>query len=374
MTPTSTAAPAPKPVPKPRPAPKPKPVPKPTLISTVPRDGAVDVDPLGKVTVLAAGGVLGRVAIVTPAGQVLAGTYNTSRTTWSRLPELGYGKTYRLQITARAADGTLTQTEHRFTTTRPKHLTSVTTFPADGGAVGVGQPVVIHFDRAFQSAADRRTVEKQITVRSTPSQAGSFRWFSATELHWRPRNFWAAGARVTVDIDIYGKNLGADRTYGLEDRTFRFSVPRSLIAEINDNTHMMTITRNGRKIATWPVSLGTDKYPTYNGTHIVMEKYKTKVMDSRTWGLTGTGAYRTNVKWATRISNSGEFVHAAPWSVYAQGNSNVSHGCVNVSEAHAKWFYDNFRPGDPVIIKNTSGPRLRINDGYGDWMIDWKRY
>jgi lipoprotein-anchoring transpeptidase ErfK/SrfK len=97
-------------------------------------------------------------------------------------------------------------------------------------------------------------------------------------------------------------------------------------------------------------------------------------MDSRTWGLTGTGAYRTTVKWATRISSSGEFVHAAPWSVYAQGNSNVSHGCVNVSEANAKWFYDTFGYGDPVIIKNTSGPRLKSYDGYGDWQIAYKHY
>jgi lipoprotein-anchoring transpeptidase ErfK/SrfK len=97
-------------------------------------------------------------------------------------------------------------------------------------------------------------------------------------------------------------------------------------------------------------------------------------MDSSTWGLTGTGAYRTEVEWATRISSSGEFVHAAPWSVDSQGVENVSHGCVNVSTDAAKWFYDTFIPGDPVIIRNTVGPALEVWDGFGDFQLPFDQY
>jgi lipoprotein-anchoring transpeptidase ErfK/SrfK len=106
----------------------------------------------------------------------------------------------------------------------------------------------------------------------------------------------------------------------------------------------------------------------------VTERLPTHLMDSSTWGLTGAGAYRTNVKWATRISNSGEFVHGAPWSAYAQGNSNVSHGCINMSDAAARWFMLHSLPGDLVIVKNSKGPKLKSWDGFGDWNLPWGKY
>src|SRR5664279_2491179 len=138
---------------------------------------------------------------------------------------------------------------------------------------------------------------------------------------------------------------------------------------IEDNAKRMVVKRNGTVITSNRVSKGRDEYPTYNGVHVVEEKYQTKIMDSRTRGLTGAGAYRTEVAWATRISDSGEFVHAAPWSVDSEGYENVSHGCVNVSTDAAKWFYDTFIPGDLVIIGNTVGPPLEVWDGSGDFQL-----
>ena len=136
----------------------------------------------------------------------------------------------------------------------------------------------------------------------------------------------------------------------------------------------MVITIDGQQVKTMPVSLGRSKYPTHNGVHVVAEKYDTKIMDASTWGLTGTGAYKTGVKWASRISSGGEFVHAAPWSVDSQGKTNVSHGCVNVSTSNAKWFYDTFTYGDIVDIRGTKGPNLEVWDGYGDWQLSWDEY
>ena len=48
-------------------------------------------------------------------------------------------------------------------------------------------------------------------------------------------------------------------------------------------------------------------------------------------------------------------MHAAPWSVNQQGVSNVSHGCLNVSTANGKYFYDNFPIGSPIVVRNTVG-------------------
>ena len=89
----------------------------------------------------------------------------------------------------------------------------------------------------------------------------------------------------------------------------------------------------------------------------MLEKFPTVVMDSSTYGVPVNSpmGYKLNVQWAVRIDNSGGFVHSAPWSVGDRGKRNVSHGCINLSPANAKWFYDNFGSGDPVVVKNSVG-------------------
>ena len=77
-------------------------------------------------------------------------------------------------------------------------------------------------------------------------------------------------------------------------------------------------------------------------------------------------ATRCTSRLAVRIDNSGNFVHSAPWSVGDQGKRNVSHGCINISPANAKWFYDNFGSGDPIVVKNSVGTYTK-NDGAQDW-------
>jgi lipoprotein-anchoring transpeptidase ErfK/SrfK len=107
-----------------------------------------------------------------------------------------------------------------------------------------------------------------------------------------------------------------------------------------------------------------------NGTYYVLEKSADIVMDSSTFGLRvdSPDGYRLDVKDAVRLSNDGIFVHGAPWSVDAQGNSNVSHGCINLSPSNAQWFFDNFGSGDPVVVKNSVGTYAQ-NDGAQDWQI-----
>ncbi|MGH3447606.1 MAG: L,D-transpeptidase family protein, partial [Nocardioidaceae bacterium] len=47
-------------------------------------------------------------------------------------------------------------------------------------------------------------------------------------------------------------------------------------------------------------------------------------------GVAGApGYYHELIYWAVRISNSGEYIHSMPSTVWAQGHVNVSHGCVN---------------------------------------------
>ena len=353
--------------------PAPPPPPPPAAVVTNPVNAAESVDPLTPLAVSVTGGTLESVTLTNPAGEQVpvVGTLTPDQVSWSTGPtELGYGKTYTITTAAKNVAGVVAETQSTFTTVVPNNKTAASSFPTDGMTVGVAQPIAIVFDEPI---TDRAAAVQAITVTTTPAQPGGFRWITDQEVRWRPQDFWQAGTTVAVTVDIYGRDLG-DGVYGQQDTAFSFTVGRSMVAEIDDNTKTMVVRQDGQVVNSIPVSLGSDKYPTYNGTHVVAEKYESKIMDSSTWGLTGVGAYRTEVGWATRISSSGEFVHSAPWSVWAQGSENVSHGCVNVSPDAAIWFYNTFIPGDPVIIKNTVGPNLEVWDGYGDFQLPFDQY
>jgi lipoprotein-anchoring transpeptidase ErfK/SrfK len=111
-------------------------------------------------------------------------------------------------------------------------------------------------------------------------------------------------------------------------------------------------------------------HQTANGTYYVLEKKPTVVMDSSTYGvpINSTYGYKVTVSDAVRFDNSGNFVHGAPWSVYDQGKRDVTHGCINLAPADAKWFYDNFGAGDPIVVKNSVGTYAK-NDGSNDWQL-----
>jgi lipoprotein-anchoring transpeptidase ErfK/SrfK len=91
-------------------------------------------------------------------------------------------------------------------------------------------------------------------------------------------------------------------------------------------------------------------------------------MDSATTG--NPGEYRIPTEWNVRMTYSGTFFHAAPWSTGAQGNSNVSHGCVNASPANAKWFYHFTDRGDIIEVTGTSR-RLEFGNGPTPWAKSW---
>ena len=112
-----------------------------------------------------------------------------------------------------------------------------------------------------------------------------------------------------------------------------------------------------------PISMGKNGTPTNNGTFIVGDRFGHLIMDSSTYGVPSNSpnGYRTEVDYATQISYSGIYVHAAPWSVGSQGYSNVSHGCLNVSTSNAQWFFNNTKRGDIVDISNTVGSILPGN-------------
>ena len=349
----------------------PAPPPPVAVISTDPPDRAAAISPLTPITVTVAKGKLTQVSLTNPQGAPVAGKIDPDGKTWKRTDSLGYGKTYTISASAMGDDNRTVSHTSTFTTIQPRTLTFPSINPLNGETVGVGQPLSVYFDEPI---ADRQAAENAITVTTTPHVDGAFYWFSKHEVHWRPQEFWESGTQVTVEIHDYGKNLG-NGVYGEEDRTSHFTIGDEFIARADGTTHQMIIDINGQTARTMPISMGRASSPSTNGIHVVTDRNATKVMDSTTFGLAlDAGGYIAKVQWATRISNSGEFVHAAPWSVAQQGISNVSHGCINLSPDNAKWFFDHVKKGDVVINTNTGGPDLKPYDGFGDWQVPWGQW
>jgi lipoprotein-anchoring transpeptidase ErfK/SrfK len=351
-----------------------RPVPqlKAVQLAIAPADQAADVSPIEPVKVTATDGTLTDVVMVNPDGKQVSGELAPDALTWSSTEPLGYGRTYTVTATGAGTDGKAASTTSTFTTLKPRNQTFASVNPLNGQVVGIGQPVAVYFDEPI---ANKELAEQSIAIQTTPAVDGAFYWFSDKEVHWRPQQYWAPGTKVVTDIKIYGKDLG-NGIYGEEDRHIVFSIGDAVIAEADGASHQMTVKINGAVARTMPVSLGKPAAPSSNGIHVVTEHHEIKIMDSSTYGVPvdSPDGYRTKVDWAVRISNSGEFVHSAPWSVGDQGRRNVSHGCINASPDNAKWFFDNVKKGDIVVITNSGGPELHSYDGFGDWNVPWSQW
>lgn len=335
-------------------------------------DGATDANPAEPIVLTAEGGKLDSVVVRNPEGVQVQGEFNPEFTEWRTTEDLGYGRQYTLESTATDEAGLVTRKNTTFTTLTPNIMTAAYLTTGEGSVVGIGQPVAVMFDEPI---ADRRAAQENIHIKTEPAVEGAFYWVSDQEVRWRPAEYWAPGTKIDVHVDIYGEDLGGGM-YGQQDAHSNFEIGDAVISRVDDSTKMITVERNGEVIKTMPTSMGKDATPTPNGTYVIGEKHASMIMDSSTYGVAVDSAegYRTPVQYATRMSYSGIFVHAAPWSVWAQGSQNTSHGCLNVTTADAKWFYDNAKRGDIFEVTGTVGGTLPGWDGLGDWNVPWETW
>lgn len=345
----------------------------PVSLTITPASTAGDISPATPIVVTAANGKVGTVTVTDTAnGATVAGTTSADGRTWTSSGQLAYDATYQVTATGTNTAGRTARQAATLHTVAPGTLVypSLVPAPAAGNDFGVGEVVEVLFDHPV---TDRAAAEKALTVTSTPAQPGGWYWMSSKEVHYRPENLWQPGTTVTVNIGLYGVNLGGG-AYGKASRTLSFHIHDSWVATADGNTKQMTIAHNGTVVKTMPISMGRASLPTHTGTHVITEKSPVVNMNSCTYGVcSGPNSYNETVYLDERISNSGEFVHAAPWSVGSQGSSNVSHGCINLSNANAQWFYDTFGPGDIVNVVNSGGPPLPVWDT-GDWALSWAQW
>jgi lipoprotein-anchoring transpeptidase ErfK/SrfK len=346
----------------------------PAQLSLAVADGSTDVSPVFPLGVAVTDGELGEVTLVDDAGAAVPGAVSESpddpeASVWTPETPLGYGSSYTLTASATAADQEATASA-TFTTVTPDTLSTPSIGPLDGMTVGVGMPIRVYFD---DPVVDKAAVESHLLVTSSTPTDGVWSWLNDAEVHFRPSTYWPADTEVTLDADLYGVPFG-DGVWGEKDRTVSFSVGEKHVSIADVGSHTMQVFDNDELVQTYPISAGSPDNPSYNGAHVVTELNRDRIMDSSTYGVPvdSPGGYRTPVEYAVRISDSGEFVHGAPWSVAQQGNTNVSHGCINLSTERAAWFFDFSRPGDIVEIVNSSAGTLRSD--IDDWTIPWDQW
>jgi lipoprotein-anchoring transpeptidase ErfK/SrfK len=350
----------------------------PPRISVSPADRTQGVALDSQVVVSSSSGHLDSVTVTeagvsgSPTGQL-----SPDGRSWTLTQALDPGANYTVTAHARDAAGRVASSLSSFSTLTAsgRLLTSFT--PADGSVVGVGEPIDLSFNTPIP--ADRRAaLLERVRVTSTPGVIGAWHWFSDTSAHFRTQDYWPSGAHVTVAASLKGFDVGGG-IWGLGNWSMSFSVGDKHVSVIDDTTHQMQVFNNDQLVNTWPVSMGKSGFATLQGTLVVLYRTYKVMMDScSTFGGAACipGApnyYRDYVYYDTAVSSDGYFIHAAPWSVYAQGHYDVSHGCINLSTARATTFYNYSLSGDVVIVKNTGNPATAA-DGEGDWQIDFDQF
>ncbi|WP_130290400.1 L,D-transpeptidase [Pseudonocardia sediminis] len=343
----------------------------PPVLTASPLAGATGVKPRDAVRTTVTSGELRDVALTNTDGDAVKGELAPDGRTWSVSEPLGYDATYRWSGSWVRPDGTVTPLTGQFGTVDPARTARASMNIRDGATVGVGAPVIITFDRDL-SAKAKADVERALSVRTSKQVEGAWAWLPDTadgsRVHYRPRTYWPANTTVTVDAPLYGLDLG-DAGYPAKDLSSTFTVGRSQIVKADAQSHQLVVVRDGKTVSTYDASYGKESDPrrvTRSGTHVVMSKSQKVLMTNRDYGYVDLPQY-----WAVRISNNGEFIHANPASTSSQGNSNVTHGCVNLSTKNARAYFDTAIFGDPVEVTGTTEKLSAADGDIYDWAITW---
>ncbi|OBJ42828.1 hypothetical protein A5630_19815 [Mycolicibacterium mucogenicum] len=361
--------------------------PEPAAMVTTPLDGAGDVDPLGAVAVTATAGILTDVVMVNDRGDRIVGIMTPDNLTWKPGVPLGYGRTYMVTATGAGSDGARRTQVSTFSTLTPHNqtkaylTTTAGTELTDGATYGIGVVVVAHFDERI---TNRVAAERRLAVTTTPPVRGSWYWLDDQNAHWRPEHYYTPGTIVTAAANIFGAQLG-DGLYGQEDSRVRFQIGDAHVSIADDATKQVQVYDGNTLVRTMATAMGRGgtetiggkdiSFWTQRGIYTVMDKASPVVMDSSTYGLPINSrlGYKEAISYATRISTDGIYLHELDSTVWAQGNTDVSHGCLNLNADNAQWFYDFSRPGDVVEVRNTGGEPLQVWQN-GDWSVPWAQW
>ncbi len=343
----------------------------PATLSVTPAAGKKNVPVSTEIGLKVANGEVTSVKLTDSSGKAVSGALRDDKSSWVPSKPLKTKQTYAAEVTATAADGTATTAKTTFTTMgAPGKRTGTGLYLFNDHTYGVAMPVVVEFNPGIKKA-NRAAVQKRMFVETTPSQPGTWSWTSSgTAAYYRAPEYWKTGTKIKVRIAVGGLPTG-NGYYGDKDRAATSTIGRKFEMKVDNKTKKMTVLQNGKTIRTLPVSLGKASTPSSSGTMVVIEKMAQTVFD--TTDTDPQNGYKVDIQYAQRLTWSGQYIHSAPWSTYAQGRQNVSHGCVNVSPSNAKWLFDKTLVGDPVTVKGT-GDKLDYGNGWTPWDVSWEKF
>ncbi|TDC95355.1 L,D-transpeptidase [Actinomadura sp. 7K507] len=347
-----------------------------------PGNGNTKASPEDGVTVTAAGGTLDKVTVMLK-GKPVDGKMAADKTNW-KSRTLRPGSKYQVNAVATSPQGKSATVNATFATHKaPQRLEIVDITPTKNEKVGVGMPIQVVFNR---EVGDKKAVEKAFEVKSTKPATGAWFWMNDTTAIFRTKNgeYWKPNQKVMFKAKLAGVKSGK-RTYGTSDYSRGFRIGDSHITHISTKSKKAVAKENGKKVRSWPISAGkggrvvngVDTFLTASGIHMTMGKENPAIMTSEWMGVDPkdkkNGGYKEVIPWAVRISIKGEYVHSMASTVWAQGEQNVSHGCVNSPPKDARWFYKWSYRGDPVIITGSKR-KLEWDNGWSYYEMSWSRW
>ncbi len=101
------------------------------------------------------------------------------------------------------------------------------------------------------------------------------------------------------------------------------------------------------------IIVGRDGYDTPTGEFRVLRRVANETMDAGTLGIPKGDPnyyYLPNVKYTQYFTNAGHALHTNYWSAPSQFGSRGSHGCVNLQEQDAAWFWRFLTIGSLVRV------------------------
>ena len=344
-------------------------------VTASPAFGSKNLSPVATMSVTTTG-TFEDVTVTNPTGDTVKGSLSADKKTWTVGEDLGYGKTYTVTGTAVGVDGATTPVSGSWTTVTPTDQITTSISPGDGAVVGVAAPVIVHLGYQPTTEAQKAEIMKHITITTDPQVEGAWAWIKHDgdqfpSLDWRPKEYWPANTKVHVESDIYGLPFGDDY-FGGDSVTSDFTIGRNQVVKADANSHNIVVQQDGVTVATYNASYGNGDIindpnrVTRSGIHVVSDMQETTKMSNPQYGYTNVTEH-----WAVRISDNGEFIHQNQDTVDAQGVTNVSHGCINLSAADAEAYFKTAMYGDPVEVTGTSVQLSAADGDIYDWAIPW---
>ncbi len=257
--------------------------------------------------------------------------------------------------------------------TKPVHISSL---ESDGSQWGIGMPIILWFNVAPTSSVDF-VKNTAVTVNGKPA-GGAWFWQTSAhpgakiEAHYRPRSFWPGHATIHVTFPPGGTSAGPGLSFDGQLTSLTMQTGPAIVGTVDGTTSKLTVVKDGTPVGVFPVALGAPETPTMNGTKVIMYK-------GRNERMVGSG-YDEIVPWSMRLTNSGEYLHAAAWNIAnVVAGRPSSNGCTNMLPADAQKLFGIMEIGDPVTYNNVPGDPSKVHttpswDGYGDWNLPWSTW